>query len=66
MWLDYLHNDDPSGDGRHGRAKAKAVTDFARLQQTVIREARKRGESDAQIIALIEECILGALLEERR
>lgn len=66
MWLDYLHNDDPSGDGRYGCAKAKAVADFARLQQTVIREARKRGESDAQIIALIEECILGALLEERR
>ena len=66
MWLDYLHNDDPSSDDQHGRAKAKAVADFARLQQTVIREARKRGESDAQIIALIEECILGALMEERR
>ena len=66
MWLDYLHNDDPSSDGRRGRTKAKAVADFARLQQTVIREARKRGESDAQIIALIEECILGALLEERK
>ena len=65
MWLDYLHNDDPTDD-RHGRAKAKAVADFARLQQTVIREARKRGQSDAQIVALIKECILGALLEERR
>jgi hypothetical protein len=42
------------------------VADFARLQQTVIREARKRGESDAQIVALIEECILGALMEEMR
>ena len=66
MWLDYLHNDDPSSDGRYGRAKAKAVADFARLQQTVIREARKRGESDAQIITLIEECILGALMDERK
>lgn len=66
MWLDYLHNDDPSSDGRHGRTKAKAVADFARLQQTVIREARKRGESDAQIVAQIEKCILGALLEERK
>ena len=66
MWLDYLHNDDPSGDGRHGHAKAKAVADFAHLQQTVIREARKRGESDAQIVELIEECILCALLEERK
>ena len=66
MWLDYLHNDDPSGDDRHGRAKAKAVADFARLQQTVIREARKHGESDAKIVELIEECILGAILEERK
>lgn len=66
MRLDYLHNDDPSGADRYGRAKAKAVADFARLQQTVIREARKRGESDAQIIELIEECILGAILEERK
>ena len=66
MWLDYLHNDDPSGDGRYGCAKAKAVADFARLQQTVIREARKRGESNAQIVELIEKYILGALLEERK
>ena len=66
MWLDYLHNDDPSSDDPHDRAKAKAVADFARLQQTVIREARKRGESDAQIVALIEECILGALMDERK
>ena len=47
MWLNYLHNDDPCSDDRHGRAKAKAVADFARLQPTVIREARKRGESAA-------------------
>ena len=66
MWLDYLHNDDPSGDDRHGRAKVKAVADFARLEQTVIREARKRGESDAEIVQPIEKCILGALLEEKR
>ena len=66
MWLDYLHPDDPSGDGQHGRARIQAVADFARLEQDVIRAARKHGDSDAQIVTLIEECILGAILEERR
>ena len=66
MWLDYLHPDDPSSDGQHGRARIQAVADFARLEQDVIRSARKRGDSDAQIVTLIEECILGAILEERR
>ena len=66
MWLDYMHDENPYSDGKRGRSNIRAVADFARLQQTLIQAGRKRGETDAQILETIEECILGAILHDRR
>lgn len=66
MWLDYMHENDFTGDSKALRSRTRAQADFARLQQELIRGARKRGDSPEQILALIEETILGILLDEKR
>ncbi len=66
MWLDYLHDNDFTGDSKELRIRTKAQADFARLQQELIRGARKRGDDPEQILELIEETILGILLDEKR
>ena len=66
MWLDYLHDNDFAGDSKELRIRTKAQADFARLQRDLIQGARKRGDSPEQILELIEETILGILLDEKR
>lgn len=66
MWLDYLHDNDFTGDSKELRIKTKAQADFARLQRDLIQGARKRGDSPEQILELIEATILGILLDEKR
>lgn len=64
MWLDYKHfDDDFSEDPKIAKCRAKAIAEFAEMQQNMISKARKQGENDEEILHMLETSIMSAILD---
>ena len=64
MWLDYKHfDDDIPEDPKIGKCKAKAVSEFAEMQQNMISKARKQGTDAEEILHMVESSIMSAILD---
>jgi hypothetical protein len=64
MWLDYKHfDDDFTEDPKRAKCRAKAIAEFAEMQQNMISKARKQGEDAEGILHMVESIIMSAILD---